>query len=193
MLEDGIEVEKLKVQSNGTVTTYITGQLNTLCEINPAKFPFDCHKCAIMIGASPASSKMVFELDEVNFESVENNNPIWKLNKATPMKLGPSLMNLEITMERLPEYYIYNIVIPASALSALAICSFFIPINEGERISFSITILLSFMVLMLQVSTILPENSKNLSAVGECINFNTLLKFLVGFVLLHLYFYANVL
>ena len=174
MLEDGIEVEKLKVESNGTVKTFITGRLNTLCEINPVKFPFDCHKCLILMGASPASSNLKFEWDVVDFDGVQDSNPIWKLNNVRTMKVGPSLMQLEITMERLPEYYIYNIVIPASALSALAISSFFIPINEGERISFSITILLSFMVLMLQVSTILPENSKDLSAVGECIKFNTL-------------------
>ena len=174
MLEDGIEVEKLKVLSNGTVKTFITGRLNTLCEINPAKFPFDCHKCAIMIGGSPASSKLEFEWDVVNFESVRNNNPIWKLNNVITMEERPSQTQLEITVERLAEYYIYNIILPASALSVLAISSFFIPIDEGERISFSITILLSFMVLMLQVSAILPENSKNLSAVGECVKFNTL-------------------
>ena len=95
-------------------------------------------------------------------------------NVTLHVKHGPSQTQLEITVERLAEYYIYNIILPASALSVLAISSFFIPIDEGERISFSITILLSFMVLMLQVSAILPENSKNLSAVGECVKFNTL-------------------
>lgn len=93
------------------------------------------------------------------------------------MPIVASFAEIHIYLLRLPAHYIYNIVIPASALSILAVLAFFIPIEEGERLGFGMTIFLSFMVLMLQVSSILPENSKSVSAVGRFIfQFQSLLK-----------------
>lgn len=74
---------------------------------------------------------------------------------------------LKMYIKRLHLHYIYTLVFPACALSILSILMFFIPIEGGERISFGVTIFLSFMVLMLQASDLLPANSKTMSAIGK--------------------------
>ena len=150
------------------------GQLRTICDVDPEHFPFDCHKCDVLIGSSRASTYQNFKWKKVNpftqFDRVKNNNAIWKIEAVTVEHVGPpfaTTAKLNVYLKRLPQFYLFNIVIPSSALSFLCLCTFYIPVAEGERISFGVTILLSFLVLMLHISSHLPESSKKTSAVGK--------------------------
>lgn len=168
-LQYGLEVEKLFVMSNGTIQAILVGKLHTMCDVNPENFPNDCHACSILMGISETSKQQVIVWDTEPFEnidSIRNTHALWTVEKVETVPIGPPHLLFNVVLKRLPAHYIYNIVYPAAVLAILSICSFFIPIHEGERVSFGVTIFLSFMVLMLQVTDLLPENSRNISVVG---------------------------
>ncbi|CAG2188315.1 CHRNA7 [Mytilus edulis] len=170
-LSDGLQAEKLLVKYDGTINAQPYGELSTICNADTVSFPADCTKCKIIIGASVVSQQHIFIWDEneslTGFEDNKDSHAFWEIWRLEKMPIVASFAEIHIYLLRLPAHYIYNIVIPASALSILAVLAFFIPIEEGERLGFGMTIFLSFMVLMLQVSSILPENSKSVSAVGK--------------------------
>ena len=168
-LSDGLQEEQVLVKFDGTVRALPFGELGTICSANTELFPADCQKCSIALGSTGVAQQQIFVWDEnvatIGYDKNKDDHAFWKITNVENTSF-PSFLKLQIYLKRLPAHYIYNIVFPASALSILAVLSFFIPIDEGERLSFGITIFLSFMVLMLQVSSVLPENSKSITAVG---------------------------
>ena len=70
-----------------------------------------------------------------------------------------SVVKFYIHLERLPAYYLLNIIIPSIVLAFLSAFAFYVPVDSGEKLSLSITILLSFSVFLL----ILSENTPNIS------------------------------
>lgn len=155
--------------SNGTIQAIIIGELHTMCDINPENFPSDCHSCGIVMGIPDTSKQQVIVWDTEpfkNIDTIRNTHALWTVENVETVPIGPPNAMFNVVLKRLPAHYIYNIVYPAAALAILSIGNFFIPIDEGERVSFGVTIFLSFMVLMLQVTDMLPENSRNISVVG---------------------------
>ncbi|CAC5391485.1 CHRNA7 [Mytilus coruscus] len=170
-LSDGLQAEKVLVKYDGTINAQPYGELSTICNADTESFPADCTKCTIIVGASGVSQQHTFVWDKngsvLGFEDNKDSHAFWKIWRLEKIPIFSYFAQINIYLQRLPAHYIYNIVFPASALSILAVLAFFIPLEEGERLSFGMTIFLSFMVLMLQVSSILPENSKSVSAVGK--------------------------
>ncbi|CAC5358924.1 CHRNA7 [Mytilus coruscus] len=168
---DGLQAEQVLVKYDGTVRALPFGELSTICSANTELFPADCQKCSIALGSTEVSQQQIFVWDDdvatIGYDKNKDNHAFWKITKVENISTFSSTLILNVYLKRLPAHYIYNIVFPASALSILAVLSFFIPIDEGERLSFGITIFLSFMVLMLQVGSVLPENSKSITAVGK--------------------------
>lgn len=175
LLENGYSSEVFKINNNGTVETVLTGELDTICDVTPKSFPFDCQSCYVIMG-SPAVSG-TYEVPVwhnvspvLDLEAVRDQHPFWRVEEVTTsagVSFGSRFAILNIKLKRLPQIYVYTLVLPASSLSVLAVSTFFIPIYEGERVSFCVTIFLSYMVLMLQVSDMLPEDSRQLSDIGK--------------------------
>lgn len=153
--------------SNGTVQVMPFGDLSTICNVDPEKFPVDCHRCTVLLGASMVSKRQIFRWGTPGFILFNNEkHAYWDIEAVTPVSMGP-VTTLDMTLKRVPQYYIYNIVLPASTLSFLCITAFFIPIEEGERVGFGMTIFLTFMVLMLQVGSLIPESSRTSPAISK--------------------------
>ena len=62
-----------------------------------------------------------------------------------------------LTLERRPLYYLLNIIIPSLILAALSALSFAVPVDSGEKLSFSMSILVAFSVFMLILQENTPE------------------------------------
>jgi hypothetical protein len=50
LLENGYSSEVFKINNNGTVETVLTGELDTICDVTPKSFPFDCQSCYVIMG-----------------------------------------------------------------------------------------------------------------------------------------------
>ena len=79
-----------------------------------------------------------------------------------------SSITYELTLDRLPSYYLVYIILPMMALTALFLLVFFIPADSGQRMSFGVSILLSLTVYLLVISEIVPANSDSRSMLGTC-------------------------
>ena len=81
--------------------------------------------------------------------------------------LTRSVVKYYINLERLPAYYLLNIIIPAAVLAFLSASTFYVPVDSGEKLSLSITILLSFSVFLLILSDNTPNISQDLPYLGK--------------------------
>lgn len=69
-------------------------------------------------------------------------------------------------MTRIPLYHLFYLTSPGLILAFLALASFFIPSESGERIGFITTLLLGMMVFLLLIPSSLPETSESIPLLG---------------------------
>ena len=69
-------------------------------------------------------------------------------------------------LERKPQYVIINIIMPILFLNLLNVLVFLLPAESGERVSYSVTVLLSIAVFMTIVSDALPRTSEPLPVIS---------------------------
>ena len=81
--------------------------------------------------------------------------------------LTMSMVKYYIYLERFPTYYLLNIIIPSVVLAFLSAFTFYVPVDSGEKVSLSITILLSFSVFLLILSDNTPSISRGLPYLGK--------------------------
>ena len=142
-----------------------------------SKFPFDEQKCDVTIGSWTYSGYKINityydrQADLSNF--IPNGQ--WEVQSALldnrfrqygAAKIPYPDVTLTLTIRRKPLYYGMNIVIPCALISLLALFSFILPSDHGERMSLVITVLLALSVYMLIVSSSLPETSDSVPVLG---------------------------
>lgn len=95
-----------------------------------------------------------------------HENGEWKLGLTSVSAYTTndiSLIQFDINFIRRSEFFVVNIILPISFLSFLNCLAFAIPVECGERLSYSVTILLSFAVFMTLVSDNIPKTSAPMS------------------------------
>lgn len=139
------------------------------CSIDLTSFPWDRQTCAITFvvwGYVASEVKLVGAQTEIDLE-VYQSNRIWTLSstkvysKPHPMK---SLLTFEMVLHRRPMFFVVNILLPITTLSVLQLFVFIVPIDSGERISFSLTVLLSLSVYMTLISDNLPPGAESMAS-----------------------------
>ncbi|XP_067671749.1 CHRNA7-FAM7A fusion protein-like [Haliotis asinina] len=68
-----------------------------------------------------------------------------------------------MTMTRQPSYYVYYLIIPITLLSLLSSLVFALPMDYGDKVALSMTILLSFGVFLTQMTNEMPRTSQQTS------------------------------
>ena len=159
-----------EIHYNGLICWFPTAVFETKCFIDIKYFPFDRQVCDIEL-----SSWMYYYLDmsiikgqyggivlnrystndEWYLESVKSSNLPWESYGP----FDPDLVKITITVKRIPNYYIVNIVLPVLFLSMLISCTFVIPADSGEKMGYSMTVLLSFAVFLTIVGSSFPVSS----------------------------------
>lgn len=77
-----------------------------------------------------------------------------------------------ITLRRKTLFYTVNLIIPCVGISFLSILVFYLPSDSGEKVSLSISILLSLTVFFLLLVEIIPPTSITVPLLGIFINKN---------------------
>ncbi|XP_046353594.1 CHRNA7-FAM7A fusion protein-like [Haliotis rufescens] len=70
---------------------------------------------------------------------------------------------VNLTLNRRPSYYVFNLMIPIMLLSTLSSLVFALPVEYGDKVAFSMTVLLSFSVFLTQMTDIMPRTSRQAS------------------------------
>ncbi|XP_070535135.1 neuronal acetylcholine receptor subunit beta-3-like [Ptychodera flava] len=146
-------------------------------------FPWDRQTCHLLFAST------VYYSDEVRLNVQENltveevvqyKNYEWKITGISSEVIFhknnvdiafESLAIYGLEMERVPLYYLMNIVFPSSMMFLLSFCVFWLPPDSGERLSFAVTLLVALSVFQLLVGDALPTNSNYSSLLGMMLLF----------------------
>ena len=142
--------------------------LKGACAPDITFYPFDRQSCIFKFvpwGFEPSEILLTAETGLWDMSSFEENGE-WSVVETSSKSWSDdtsSYLELSITIERKPLYFAFNIIMPVLILCALNTMVFWLPAESGERVGFSVTCFLSFVVLLNMVMDILPRSSSPLS------------------------------
>ena len=163
------EEERVVIQANGTALWWVSRRVNTQCNINIDRYPFDQQNCSITMGTSYSTDEKVILQNKRNhvfmgdfkrsgeWDIVDTSIGIEKLNHEENF----TVINFQIKVKRRSLFYIYYVVLPVIILSVLNILCFMLPIESGEKIGFSVAVFLTFAVFLSIISSSVPKVSSH--------------------------------
>lgn len=154
----------VEILYTGDVTWMPSEIFETKCTIDTHYFLFDRHICDIVCVVWPSSIDDVTMTKGVDGIALDNlhSNGIWNVVSTSTLEdveSSESRVVFTIILERNSNYYVVNVIIPTILLGILNVFTFVIPTESGEKIGYSITVFLSFPVLLTIVSSELPKTS----------------------------------
>ena len=96
------------------------------------------------------------EWEITDFRASANVQPYQIYSDDEPIPF--SYVEYSIYLRRIPTYFVFNLIMPCTLISATTFLSFFLPPESGEKVSLGITVLLSLTVFLLLVAELLPPS-----------------------------------
>ena len=157
------------------------------CQIDVKYFPFDRQVCRMVFGS------WVYHSEDLTLDYFENAQHV-DLNDYIPSGTWdifdvPATLHYyndtnnnktrehmvyEIKMQRKSLFYVVNLIVPTFLISFLTVCVFFLPTNDGEKITLSLGLLfalgkyLEFLHLNLYVPSSKDEKTIFLLLLSSC-------------------------
>ncbi|XP_042862347.1 acetylcholine receptor subunit alpha-like isoform X2 [Penaeus japonicus] len=165
------------------------------CEIDVEFFPFDEQTCVMKFGSWTYDGGQV---DLRHIDEVEHNPVVeigvdlseFYMSVEWDILAVPAIRNekyytccdepylditFNITMRRKTLFYTVNLIIPCMGISFLTVLVFYLPSDSGEKVSLSISILLSLTVFFLLLAEIIPPTSLVVPLLGKFVLFTMIL------------------
>uniref|UniRef100_A0A8B9BZH1 Cholinergic receptor nicotinic beta 3 subunit n=2 Tax=Anser TaxID=8842 RepID=A0A8B9BZH1_9AVES len=177
---EGSLMIKAIVKYNGVVTWTPPASYKSSCTMDVTFFPFDRQNCSMKFGSWTYDGSMV-DLILVD-ENVDRkdffDNGEWEILNAKGMKgnrkdglYSYPFVTYSFVLRRLPLFYTLFLIIPCLGLSFLTVLVFYLPSDEGEKLSLSTSVLVSLTVFLLVIEEIIPSSSKVIPLIGEYLLF----------------------
>ena len=165
------------LHSNGRVDWLIASSFEGTCILDVRLFPFDKHECGFFIQPT------AHDASEIELKLLSNASAIgllaehgeWDVTESTSTiatymepisNMSFIAFSLVLKLSRRYQFVVIHTSIPYSMLSLLNTMIFVVPLRSGERVTFSVTILLAFVFFTSDVSEQLPRTSLNISYVS---------------------------
>ncbi|XP_077262153.1 nicotinic acetylcholine receptor alpha4 [Temnothorax americanus] len=165
------------------------------CEIDVEYFPFDEQTCVLKFGSWTYDG---FKVDLRHMDEKLGSNVVdvgvdlsefymsveWDILEVPAVRNEkfytccdePYLdITFNITMRRKTLFYTVNIIIPCMGISFLTVLTFYLPSDSGEKVTLSISILISLHVFFLLVVEIIPPTSLVVPLLGKYLIFAMIL------------------
>ena len=156
----------LPVNHTGEVTWWPYQVVETHCPVDITYFPFDAQNCRISFSLWNHENTLVnitsARKHVGNFHFTENG--IWTITANHSFVDRDELaifsqLIITISLKRKTQFYMWNFIVPLLLLGMIKIFAFLIPAESGEKVSFTVTLFLTFGVFLNWLSSYLPENS----------------------------------
>ncbi|XP_067670851.1 neuronal acetylcholine receptor subunit alpha-7-like [Haliotis asinina] len=167
----GLDFGIIKVAANGAVTWLPGDTFKTFCQMDVTNYPFDKQECSY-ITLDWGYTENELDLKPINNSiglNVFDSNSQWDIvnSSAERLVLGNmgmsfSLVSFNITLKRKSTLVILTILLPVLVLGLVNMVVFLIPVESGEKVSFAITVLLSFTVSLSFVTGLLPQKADSI-------------------------------
>ncbi|PAV80007.1 hypothetical protein WR25_07714 isoform B [Diploscapter pachys] len=168
---------------NGNITWIPPAIIRSSCSIDIELFPFDTQHCSMKFGSWTYSGFFTDLLNSTVSAGTYKPNGEWELLGLTSTRSifyydccpEPYYdVTFTISIRRRTLYYGFNFVLPSMLISALALLSFTLPADCGEKLNLCVTIFMSLCVFMLMVAEAMPQTSDSLPLIEvyfSCIMF----------------------
>ncbi|XP_062589969.1 acetylcholine receptor subunit beta-like [Saccostrea cucullata] len=169
----------MKIQQDGKITWSPGDVYETACDIDTSFYPFDEQTCVITLTTRGYSKyQLSLTLDKVPIVlTAYQENGEWTLVSTdstvtkTLRDLVPySHINFSFTFKRRNSFHLMNTIIPMFLLVGMTCFVFKIPVDAGEKLGYSLTVLLAFAVYLTLVSDNIPTTSTNISYLAAYLN-----------------------
>jgi len=162
---------RLVVKHDGNVSWLNPVIFTSSCEIDITYFPLDDQTCELKFGSWSYSSDFLDVHPRragADLSSYVENGE-WIL---LDVKSQRNLLTYECCDGKFPDvtyhlelrrrtlFYMMNFILPCVLIAVLTLLVFLLPPESGERMSFGVTVLLSFTILLLMLMAKLPATSK---------------------------------
>ena len=174
---------RVRITHRGAVTWSPGLRWKTACAIDLTYFPFDTQICGVyfvnwmygpdfiefVAGSNKVSTfSMVkseqWKLLDTHVDDSDLTFPV-ELFNASKAVILPTI-RFTLLLQREPNYYIFNILLPSTTISFVSSFMFLLPVESGEKASFAITTLLSYTVILVMVMDIIPTGGRVLSVLS---------------------------
>lgn len=161
---------KVQVHNDGLCKWLSPYFSSTSCNIDSTDFPFDQQTCIVeMASWTQTGLQIDVNLGNVSIDTGSYQENIqWKLVSTDARKEVkyytfttepyPSVV-FEFVLRRRSLFYIINLIFPCVILSFLSLMTFYIPPASGERVTLSISLLLTMLFTLYIVTENLPPDS----------------------------------
>ena len=161
----------ITVWHNGSVTRSYIVRIKSSCSMGLRYFPFDRQNCTLTFTQLRHTSQQLnitnsyeMELDyfseSSSYRIIEPELETWtevRFNGEEPLV---TFIHYNIVFQRRPLSYLLNLVLPCSLTTFVALLSFCLPPDSGEKVGLGVTVLLSLSVFLIIVSENLPQTTE---------------------------------
>nr|CAI5863168.1 unnamed protein product [Callosobruchus analis] len=186
---------KATVYHDGLVVWQPPAVYKSSCAIDVEFFPYDVQTCVLKLGSWTYDG---FKVDLRHMDEKAGSNVVevgvdlsefymsveWDILEVPAVRNEkfytccdePYLdITFNITMRRKTLFYTVNIIIPCMGISFLTVLTFYLPSDSGEKVTLSISILISLHVFFLLVVEIIPPTSLVVPLLGKYLIFAMIL------------------
>ncbi|XP_041369587.1 neuronal acetylcholine receptor subunit beta-4-like [Gigantopelta aegis] len=158
----------VKIMADGRIFWDPDFILETRCPVDITYFPFGTQMCQIELLSWELDRKQLALTTPQKIPSLD-----WCIKNGEFDIKGSSIVHFKewsvdilkfsLVLKRRVLFYVFALVLPVVLLSLLCIVSYLVPMESGERMTISMTTLLSFTVYMGVVDELMPKTSENIS------------------------------
>ena len=159
----------MRIAQDGTVIWNPAGVYKVSCESDTKYYPMDTQECYLKVSAwayTKAEIELVFKDQNIDI-SFYTENGEWDLLSAESFKSEArtrdgdkfSSVSFLIRLQRRLLFHVVNTLFPVALMAILITFVFKLPVESGEKIGFSLTVLLSYAVYLTLISDNIPSTS----------------------------------
>lgn len=162
----GLDNFMVKFSSTGLANLDVQSIFWSTCNIQITHYPVDVQSCLFEFSPNGYSSDEI-RINIIDREVVGNG---YKENSAWEFKNGEAFARegkrseadafiVSVSYERRSIIHVITVIVPTSLMGFVHMLAFFLPDDSGERVGFSVTVLLSLAVYQSMLSEALPKAS----------------------------------
>ncbi|XP_022091877.1 neuronal acetylcholine receptor subunit alpha-10-like [Acanthaster planci] len=169
--EDYAKNSICSVYYDGTVVWQSPSIIKTHCQMDVTNFPFDRQTCSVQFGPWQHGADEIILEGTGSADRYLRSSGEWSLmhfnasNGVEGYQIYPddpevmfTFVTYSVELRRIPTYFVFYLIMPCVLIACTTLLSFFLPAESGEKVSLSITVLLSLTVFLLLVAELLPPS-----------------------------------
>ena len=168
-LETPLDKLPVTLLHDGTMYWYPSGLFHTYCQVNMFNFPFDIQTCYINITCSKVGKVILKGAFHNGSFSQFYENTMWTLIDYKVHNFF-SVISLELTLKRQSSYFLMTTIMPLILLSVVGLMVFPLPPDSGEKVTLSVTCLMSFFLTQLSITEHMPTSWTSMPIISKCNN-----------------------